>query len=57
MFIGNPISSIAASKEFLPWIWGDFGQGFVPGATAMLLRNASYFPDAPVTGAWLTLGL
>lgn len=55
MFIGNPLSSLTAPKEFLPWHWGDIGQFFVPGATGTLLRDLSYFPNAATTTQWLTL--
>ncbi|MDN5910639.1 MAG: ABC transporter permease, partial [Brevibacterium sp.] len=43
--------------------WGDIGQFFVPGASGTLLRDLSYFPDAPmamqwwVLIGWLTLGI
>ena len=63
MFIGNPISALQAPKEFLPGAWGDIGQFFVPGASGTLLRDLSYFPDAPmamqwwVLVAWLAAGL
>lgn len=63
MFIGNPISSLQAPKEFLAGHWGDIGQFFVPGASGTLLRDLSYFPDAPmamqwwVLIGWLTLGI
>ncbi|MDR6891371.1 hypothetical protein ACFO4S_06005 [Falsarthrobacter nasiphocae] len=55
MFIGNPISSMNAPKEFLPEPWGEIGQFFVPGATGTLLRDLAYFPDAPMARAWLVL--
>lgn len=55
MFIGNPISSLAAPMEFLPWHWGSIGQWFVPGATGTLLRDLSYFPDAAQGTHWLVL--
>lgn len=55
MFIGNPISSLNQPKEFLAWHWGDIGQFFVPGASGTLLRDLSYFPDAPMTANWWTL--
>lgn len=56
MFVGNPISSLASPKEFLPWYWGDIGQWFVPGATGTLLRDLSYFPSASQAMSWLALG-
>lgn len=55
MFIGNPISSMAMPAEWLPGAWGAIGQWFVPGAAGHLLRNAAYFPDAPVLQGWLAL--
>ncbi|SEE80530.1 hypothetical protein SAMN04489740_2609 [Arthrobacter alpinus] len=55
MFIGNPISSLASPKEFLPGPWGEIGQWFVPGATGTLLRDLSYFPDAAMGIHWLVL--
>ncbi|SDR75942.1 hypothetical protein SAMN04489751_0354 [Brevibacterium sandarakinum] len=55
MFIGNPISSLQAPKEFLAGAWGDIGQFFVPGASGTLLRDLSYFPDAPMAMQWWVL--
>lgn len=55
MFIGNPISSLQAPKEFLAGAWGDIGQFFVPGASGTLLRDLSYFPDAPMATQWWVL--
>lgn len=55
MFIGNPLSSLAAPQEFLPWHWGEIGQFFVPGATGTLLRDLSYFPAAATGTQWLVL--
>ncbi|WAL39873.1 hypothetical protein BRM1_11545 [Brevibacterium sp. BRM-1] len=55
MFVGNPISSLSQPKEFLAWHWGEIGQYFVPGAAGTLLRDVSYFPDAPLGQAWWTL--
>ncbi len=63
MFIGNPIASLNQPKEFLAGSWGDIGQFFVPGAAGTLLRDLSYFPDAPlalqwwVLSAWLAVGI
>lgn len=62
LFIGNPISSLAQPKEFLPGAWGEIGQYFVPGASGTLLRDLSYFPDASlaqpiwVLVAWTLVG-
>lgn len=55
MLVGNPISGAAMPGEFLPWHWGEIGQWFPPGASATLLRDVAYFPDADPTTAWLTL--
>lgn len=55
MFIGNPISGSAMPFEFLPWHFDVIGQSFVPGATQVLLRNLSYFPEASNTSAWIAL--
>ena len=55
MFIGNPIASLQAPKEFLAGAWGDIGQFLVPGASGTLLRDLSYFPDAPMAMQWCVL--
>lgn len=55
MFVGNPISSLAMPKEWLPGAWGQIGQYFVPGAAGNLMRIESYFPDAPQLTSWLVL--
>ncbi|MFD6446509.1 hypothetical protein ACFWEJ_15500 [Promicromonospora sp. NPDC060204] len=57
MLIGNPISGAAMPPEFLPWHWGAIGQWMPPGASATLLRDVSYFPDADASAAWLALAL
>ncbi|WP_167195051.1 ABC transporter permease [Brevibacterium pigmentatum] len=63
MLIGNPIASLNQPKEFLAGSWGDIGQFFVPGAAGTLLRDLSYFPDAPsalqwwVLSAWLVVSI
>jgi len=56
LLIANPISGAAAPKEFLPAPWGDVGQWFPPGASATLIRDLSYFPDAAIAFPWLVLG-
>lgn len=48
-----PISGITVPREFLPHPWSDIGQWFPLGAGGTLLRNLSYFPDAPTLGDWL----
>jgi len=57
MLVGNPISGAAMPAEFLPWSWGEIGQWLPPGASATLLRDVSYFPDADASAAWLALGI
>ena len=57
MLVGNPISGAALPGEFLPWNWGEIGQWLPPGASATLLRDISYFPDADPSAAWLALGI
>ncbi|WGD37893.1 ABC transporter permease [Lysinibacter sp. HNR] len=57
VLIGNPLASSAAPMQFLVEPWGAIGQGFVPGASATLLRNLSYFPEANSASQWLTLTL
>lgn len=57
MLVGNPISGATMPPEFLPWHWGEIGQWLPPGASATLLRDASYFPDADASAAWLALAL
>ena len=56
MLVGNPISSATQPMQFLPGPWGEIGQFFVPGATATLLRDLSYFPSADALQPWLVLG-
>lgn len=48
-----PISGITVPREFLPEPWSEIGQWFPLGAGSTLLRNLSYFPDAPTLGDWL----
>ncbi|WP_374945866.1 hypothetical protein [Agreia sp.] len=55
LLIANPISAATQPMEFLPQPWGLIGQWFPPGAGATLLRDLSYFPDAPTTFPWLVL--
>ena len=55
MFVGNPLSSLAMPKEWLPSFWGELGQFFVPGASGNLLRSLAYFPDASTVRPWLVL--
>ena len=50
MFIANPISAATQPAQFLVGPWGAIGQWFVPGASATLLRDLSYFPGAESLG-------
>ncbi len=55
MLIGNPLSSASAPVQFMAQPWGQVGQYFVPGASATLIRDLSYFPSADATMPWLVL--
>ncbi|KRC49535.1 hypothetical protein ASE16_12450 [Leifsonia sp. Root227] len=55
MLIGNPLSSAAQPIQFMAAPWGAIGQWFVPGASATLVRDLSYFPDADTLFPWLVL--
>jgi hypothetical protein len=55
MLVGNPLSSATAPLAFMPQPWGVVGQYFVPGASATLIRDLSYFPDASALMPWLVL--
>jgi hypothetical protein len=55
MLIGNPLSAATQAPQFIVAPWGAIGQWFVPGASATLLRDLSYFPEANPTFAWLVL--
>jgi hypothetical protein len=55
MLIGNPLSSAAQPIQFTVAPWGAIGQWFVPGASATLVRDLSYFPQANATFPWLVL--
>lgn len=55
MLFANPISGSALPAQFLPGVWGIVGQWFPPGASATLVRELSYFPDANMTFPWLVL--
>ena len=63
LLVGNPLSGATVSAYFLPSPWGAVGRLLPPGAALDLLRNVSYFPQAPsMTGwlvllAWLALGI
>ncbi|MFT3797358.1 hypothetical protein [Microbacterium sp.] len=55
MLFANPISGAALPSSYLPGAWGAVGHWFPPGASAVLVRNLSYFPDADSTFPWLVL--
>ncbi len=55
MLIGNPLSSAAQPMQFTAVPWGAVGQWFVPGASATLIRDLSYFPGADATFPWIVL--
>jgi hypothetical protein len=50
-----PISGALVPREFLPTFWSDLGQLLPQGAAITLLRDLSYFPDAPIGAAWWVL--
>lgn len=56
MLLGNPLSGAAVPWQFLLEPWGALGQALPPGATATLLRDVAYFPEADASAAWMTLG-
>ncbi|WP_084105787.1 hypothetical protein [Demequina sp. NBRC 110056] len=55
MLFANPISGAALPTQFLPGAWGTIGQWFPPGASATLIRELSYFPNAAMAQSWLVL--
>ncbi|WP_438856439.1 ABC transporter permease [Agromyces sp. M3QZ16-3] len=55
VLVGNPLSAAAVPVEFLLAPWGAIGQWMPPGAAGTLLRDLSYFPDAPTAFPWLVL--
>jgi hypothetical protein len=58
MFIANPISAATQPAQFLVGPWGAIGQWFVPGASASLLRDLSYFPNAESLGfSWAVVSV
>ena len=58
MFIANPISAATQPAQFLVGPWGAIGQWFVPGASATLLRDLSYFPGASALSfAWAVIAV
>jgi len=63
VFIGNPLSAVAAGPEMLPTPAGDVGQLLPPGAGGNLLRSTAFFDGAAAGGhvavlaAWALAGL
>ncbi|UOQ56371.1 ABC transporter permease [Leucobacter allii] len=55
MLFANPISGSALPAQFLPGAWGQVGQWFPPGASATLIRELSYFPNADMSFPWIVL--
>ncbi|MFT4214635.1 MAG: hypothetical protein QM622_07655 [Microbacterium sp.] len=55
MLFANPISGAALPAQYLPGAWGAVGAWFPPGASAVLVRSLSYFPDADSSFAWIVL--
>jgi hypothetical protein len=51
----NPISGSMTPSQFLPQPWNAIGLWLPPGASSDLLRNLSYYPDAPSADNWLIL--
>ena len=49
---GNPAAGGPYASELLPGIWRDGGQLIPTGAATTAVRNAAYFPQAPI---WLPL--
>jgi hypothetical protein len=55
VLVANPISAATVPVQFLAEPWGAIGQWLPPGAAGTLLRDLSYFPDAPMAFPWLVL--
>ena len=55
LLVGNPLSGATVPAYFLPSPWGAVGRLLPPGAALDLLRNVSYFPQAPSMTSWLVL--
>lgn len=56
VLLGIPISGALTPLQFLPQPWEAVGLSLPPGAAIDLLRNLSFFPDAPTTAGWSVLG-
>jgi hypothetical protein len=46
LVLGNPLSGATSAPELLPQPWGAVGQALPPGATATLMRSATFFDGA-----------
>lgn len=55
LFLGNPLSGMAAGPEMLPAGWGTLGQFLPPGANATLLRSTAFFDNGGAGGPALVL--
>jgi hypothetical protein len=61
--LGNPSSGGPFATELLPGLWRAVGPLIPTGASVSLVRNVSYFPDAPLGGPlavlliWAALGV
>ncbi|MFG2146233.1 hypothetical protein ACGFRG_18795 [Streptomyces sp. NPDC048696] len=55
IFLGNPLSGLAAGPEWLPTPWGTFGQFLPPGAGGTLLRSTAFFDGSGSTRALIVL--
>jgi hypothetical protein len=53
--LGNPAAGGPYPGELLPSFWSTVGPLLPPGAATTAIRDAAYFPDAPLTGPLLTL--
>lgn len=52
---GIPIGGASVLPEFLPTVFGTFGQALPTGAGVTLIRDTVYFPDAATRGPVLVL--
>ena len=55
ILVGVPLSSAAQPPQFLPEPWGAVGQWLVAGSATTLLRDTSYFTQAPIAFPVLVL--
>jgi hypothetical protein len=63
VLVGNPLSGLATSPDWLPAGWSDLGRLLPPGATGTVLRSNAFFDGhgagaaALVLTVWLMAGL